>query len=465
MVDTRPLPQDHDLEREILGACMMQPEAESALLSRVDTTDFAIDAHRVIAKALRVMSGNGEPLDPSAVVSRLRERNLLERVGGVSYIVETVGAAPAVAPSRMGRYLHRLRDLAKRRALIAVARDLEAEAYHDDVDATATDVADEAQSKIQRIVGRGSRDTFHHLRDGVRALFTMIEAEAQARKEGKLARPSTGLADLDKVIGGLFRGQLVIVAARPSMGKTALALNMASAVARASTSPRQAVHVISAETTHTRIAGRIVATEARMEAGKVLRGALQKQQWADLTATSQWASDLPFSVDDKSAPTLQQIRASIRRAQAEHRRVDEDGNVTQELGVVFVDYLQLASNPIKGGNREQEVGAIAYGLHSMAKDFDVALVALSQLSRACESRQNKRPQLSDLRESGNIEQAADVILGLYRDEYYNDKSEDAGVAEVLVLKAKEGARGCVKVHFTPEWMRFADLEGDERSDF
>jgi len=460
--EVRPLPQDHDLEREILGSCMMQPEAESALLSRVDVTDFAIDAHRVVAKTLQVMSGNGEPLDPTAVVSRLRERKLLERVGGARYVAEVLGATPAVAPSRMGRYLFRLRDLAKRRALIAVARDLEAEAYQDDVDATATDVADGAQSKIQRIVGRGSKDTFHHLRESVRELFVQIEAEEKARQEDKLARPSTGLVDLDKVIGGLFRGQLVIVAARPSMGKTALALNMASAVSRASTKPRQAVHVISAETTHTRIAGRVVATEARMEAGKVMRGALQRQQWSDLTVTAQWAQGLPISVDDRSAPTLQQIRASIRRAQAEHRRVDESGNVTQELGVVFVDYLQLASNPIKGGNREQEVGAIAYGLHAMAKDFDVALVALSQLNRGVESRQDKRPQLSDLRESGNIEQAADVILGLYREEYYNpDEPLAAGLAEVLVLKAKEGARGAVKVKFTPQWMRFANLAKDE----
>jgi replicative DNA helicase len=451
-------PHDTELEQAVLGAIMLQPEGESELLSKLAVDDFWGDPERTVARVLWDMSANGEPLGPDAVVARLRERDLLQRLGGTRYVADVLGMTPAIAPKRMGRFVQRLHELSKRRRLIVELRSLTAAAYDVSDGGSVSDAIDGAQGRLQAISGRGERDTFHTLKDSARSLFQQLQDEMQAKADGRFVRAGTGLAKLDGLIGGLYRGQLIIVAARPSMGKTALMLNMATAVARASSSPCQGAHVISAETTHTRIAGRVVSGEARVDTGRMFRGAVDDDAWRRLTASTQWAGKLPLTIDDRSAPTLQQIRGSIRRAQIEHRRIDADGNVTQELGAVFVDYLQLASNPNKRGNREQEVGGIAYGLHDMAKDFDVPIVALSQLNRALEGRKDKRPQLSDLRESGNIEQAADVILGLYRGEYYDATPENAGLADVIILKAKEGATGAVRVKFTKQWMQFADLE-------
>lgn len=457
------MPHDVDLERSLLGACMLQAEAEHAILAKVEVEDFCNDQERVVCGLLKDMSAAGEPLAPDAVVARLREKGLLQRVGGTQYVVEVIGLTPAIAPSRMGRFLWRLRELAKRRRLIAECRTLMAEAYDSTSETTVSGLVDDAQGRLQALSMDARTSTCHTLKDSTTRLFQSIQAEIQAKTEGRSVAASTGLTSLDARLGGGMRGgELIIVAGRASMGKTAFALGMATAVSETKTVPRLAAHIISAETVETKLAARIIGTEARMAMSTFMSGEVRPEAWRKLTATSQWASKLPITTDDRSSPTIQQIRASVRWAQVHHRKVDAAGNETQRLGCLVVDYLQLikpASN--RNSTREQDVTTIAYELLGIAKDFDIPVVALSQLSRAVESRSNKRPMMSDLRESGGIEQAASVVLGLYRDDYYNPDSKEKGITEVLVLKNKDGATGQIMVQFAPEWMRFSDLEKDE----
>lgn len=457
----RPLPFDADTERSVLGAIMLQPEGESVLLPRLGKEDFFGDAERTVYSMLLEMSEIGDLLATDSVVARLRSRGLLSRVGGVEYLVEVIGATPAIPPSRMGSFVERLHDLRDRRAIIASCNSLMAEAYETTSEVKASDIAAKAQEQLITISSGDTSNTFHHIKDSVTNLFKDIQAEAAARAAGITTRAPTGIHVLDKMIGGGMRnGGLVILAARSSMGKTAFALTMVPAVLRVSSNPRLGVHVISAETADDRISARLLGADGGIATSNILSGDLGKEQWAKLTTTASWLSKQALSIDDCSSPTLGKIRASINMARSSHMRIGPDGKPSQQLGLVILDYLQLAVNPNKNGTREQEVTSIAYGLLGMAKEFKVPIVALSQLNRGVEGRDNKRPRLNDLRESGGIENAADTVIALYRDDYYNPKGQDVGITEIHVLKQKDGPTGMVKAAFRKDTMKFYDLEED-----
>jgi len=457
MSDVQRADRDVELEARVLGTCCFRPGAATEILPRLTEEHFWYGPHRSILAVMLELQGEGTPLDdPRVLADRLRQKGQLDRVGGIAYLARLMESMPAVAPMFLFKSVDRLEQLSRLRKLVDLCREVEATA-NAPID-NVTEFIDGVEQKIYGIAGRRDGDSFHTLKDSLKELLTEVYKEIEAKEAKKTTRASTGLVEVDRLVGGLQNGQFIIIAARPSMGKTAFMLNMASYVASQPMVPRLAAHVITAETRHTRIAARILGQEARFETSKLWQGGVTLDDFKKLQGALPGLSALPVSMDDRSAPTLAQIRASIRRAEAAHRKVDENGKVIQKLGAVFFDYLQLARHPTKGGNREQEVGAIAYGLLQIAKDFDIPVVALSQLNRAVENRQNHRPTLSDLRESGNIENAADAILALYRDEYYDDKSDDRGLAEVIVLKSKDTATGTVKVKFTKQWMRFDNLE-------
>lgn len=448
-----PPPCALDSEGILLAAAMERQEAADMLVASLGAVDFYSGPNRCVYEAIAAIQGAGAIPDVIAVKGYLERTGKLEMVDPV-YLERAFTLQPYCRDLR--QHVALVRSSAKLRRLISTCQEIAAEAY------TATDAdafVDRAEQEIYEIAAdKQGKDHIHTLKESIQSLFRDLQKDQEARKAGKSAQPTTGLAELDALIGGLHRGSLMIIGARPSMGKTAFMLTLARAVASADSEPRLASHVISLETRHTRLAMRLVCSDARFDASRIMRGDVGDDDWGTLTAAASRAARLPLTIDDRPGLNLAQVRASIRRAQAMHRKTDADGNVLQQLGAVFVDYLQLAKAAQRNGNREQEVGALAYGLLEMAKEFDVPIVALSQLSRAVESRQDKRPTISDLRESGNIEQAADVILGLYRDEYYNTKSDAKGVAEVIVLKSKDTATGAIRVAFNGPWMRFDDLE-------
>jgi replicative DNA helicase len=418
---------------------------------------FYAEPARWVYAAIADLHSSGRRPDTPLVKQWLESKKKLQMVD-THWLNQHILMTPWV--SDVKQHIAAIKGTARLRALIAECQQIAAEAYEHST--KPEQFIQDAESRLYSVCQASStKETIHRLGDSIKELFEQVKAELVARQSGTTTRLLTGLTGLDKLIGGILPGQLVIVAGRPSMGKTAFALNIGASIASQSLDPKRGVHIISAETRHTIIAARILGQEGRIETSKILSASLNNLEYTTLTKTSKELTPLPITTDDRSSPTLAQVRSSIRRAASDMRKVDESGRVVQKLGAVVVDYLQLCKNPNRSGNREQEVGGIAYGLLEIAKDFDVPVIALAQLSRECEKRTDKRPQMSDLRESGNIEQAADLILGLYRDEHYNPTNENKGIAEVLVEKNKNGATGIVKVHFEPTWMRFSNLEYGE----
>lgn len=457
---TEPLvpPSAQESEGSVLAACLTQSGAVDICVGEGLTPDhFYGNPDRWVYTAIVELHSSGCRPDTPLVKQWLTANGKIASVNP-HWLNEHIMNTPWVRDIR--QHIRAIKGTSRLRNLISVVQQVAAEAYGHSQDPDK--FIQLADSRLyEACQTESTRECLHKISDSIREFFEQVRTELLASKEGRTTRVMTGLTQLDKLVGGLLPG-LVVVAGRPSMGKTAFALNISAFIASQKLTPRLGVHVISAETRHTILAARLLGQEGFIDTSKMLSSNLQAEEFTRLTQTSKEVGVLPITSDDRSSPTLAQVRSSIRRASTELRRTDTNGNVTQKLGAVVLDYLQLCKNPNKAGNREQEVGAVAYGLLELAKDFDVPIIALAQLSRRCEERADKRPQLSDLRESGNIEQAADMVLGLYRDEHYDQATQDKGVAEVLILKNKNGPTGVVKVRFSPQWMRFDNLEyGDE----
>lgn len=450
--------RDPELEARVLATIVFSAKYADALVPLLTTGSFWLRQHQTLFDIVELLHREQKQFDDFKVITdRLRAEGKLKEVGGAEYLIKLSTQTVNVPSTQLVSSAQRLNALARIRRLVELTRDLEAKCNVPIPDPSGLiDAFEQESAKVtnQNNVG----DTFHTLKESSRSVWEQLKQSIEAKKNGTLSRPVTGLTELDNLIGGLQNGQFFVVAARPSMGKTALMLNIAANVAGGELTPRVGVHVISAETRHTKIAGRMLGTAAKVSVSRIWQPALLSDDFGKLLkAMNDVMYKLPITIDDKAAPTLAHVRASIRRAQAYHRKVDKDGKVTQRLGCVVLDYLQLMKHAGRSnGTREQEVGAIADGLLQAAKDFDVPLIALSQLSRAVENRDDKRPRMSDIRESGNIEQAADVVMAIYRDDYYDKKSNDSGLAEIIVLKSKDTATGTVKVRFQKEWMLFSD---------
>jgi replicative DNA helicase len=467
-------PSDLDAEAAVLSAILLAPEAFDQVQEFLRHEHFYSDANRRIFESMVELNANGRPVDIVSVAGFLRDRNRLQQVGGTPYLSQLSDATPAVA--HVESHAKTIREKWRLRQLIGTCQRFAAEGYGDCGDVQGfIDQAEQAVFDIGRIPETSS---IVPVKDAIHGAFQIL-AEA-ARRGGRVTGIETGYTELDKRCAGLHNGDLYIVAGRPGMGKTAFVLNMAvnvakpqrvqvaadgAAIAEAPVEePGYAVAFFSLEMPREQLASRILACEARVDVSRLRSGDLRRDDWNKLTEAAARLGRLPLWLDDTPALTLLDLRAKIRRLQADIKHAERDGlPVAKGLGLVAVDYLQLMQGRRDAGSREQEISELSRGLKQLAKEMSVPVLALSQLNRSVETRgtKDKRPQLSDLRESGAIEQDADTIFFIYRDEYYFPDTPDKGVAELIIAKQRNGPTGKVMTKFTAEYTRFDNLASDE----
>ncbi len=436
----------HNLEAEasVLGSALVDNDAIDRVEGLITPDVFYKEAHRKIWRAMEALRGRGEPVDLVTLAEELKKNGELDEVGGITYLVGLSEATPTAAYAE--HYARIVAEKAVLRRLIAAAGEAMRLAY--DEAGSVEEVIDQAGRLILDVATHGPRHEFQEMRDLVTKAHERI---AQLREEGSRSDLiSSGFADLDRLIGGLGPGSLSIIAARPSMGKTAFALTIAQNVALRDRVP---VAIFSLEMPAIDLVLRLLSSEARVDMNRIRQAQLSDRDYDRLVKAAGRIYDAPIFIDDTPGLTLMELRSRARRLAAH-----------QNVQMIVVDYMQLMSggqSTRNGENRQQEIAAISRGLKSLARELEVPVVALSQLSRAVENRPNKKPMLSDLRESGSIEQDADLVIFIYRDDYYNEHSEKAGIAEIIVGKQRNGPIGTVELQFHAAHVRFNDLARGE----
>ena len=427
-------PHNLDAEESLLGALLLSREAVGAAAEQgVHAGDFYKPAHQHIYEAIRVLSAAGEPVDPVTVADELRRLGLLDEIGGFSTLLELQNATPAI--SNAPRYASIVQDTAMLRRLIGVASDIAEMAYNGPEDVRKT--LDQAETKVFEVAEQRVTDSTAQISDVLSGVMEDLEA-IYSRGEAVTGH-STGFADVDDLLTGFHPSQLIVLGARPSMGKTALALGFAANVASISQLP---VMFFSLEMGHKELAQRILASEARVDSQKLRTGRLDQADWSKI-GKALGRLEIPLFIDENPNITVMEIRAKARRIKSRHGG----------LGLIVVDYLQLMSGD-STESRQLEISEISRGLKILARELEVPVLALSQLSRNLESRADKRPILADLRESGAIEQDADIVMFVYRDEVYNPESPDRGSAELIVSKHRAGPIGTRRLVFLGPYTRF-----------
>ena len=444
---TRVPPHNLNAEESLLGAMLLSRDAvNTAAETGIGVEHFYKPAHQHVFDAMRSLLTIGEPIDPVTVADELRRVGLLDEIGGLDFLLQLQNSTPVIG--NVGRYAKIVLDTASLRRLIGVASEIAEIAYTEPDDVTKA--LDEVESRVFAVAEQRVVDSTKPLRE----LLEEASDELEKRFESKvqLTGVPTGFADLDAKILGLQKSSLVIVGARPAMGKTAFALNVATNVAQKSGLP---VLIFSLEMSHSELTMRILSSEAGVESSKLRTGNLSVSEWTLINnAIGRLDQQLIF-LDDNPRVTVMEIRAKARRLKARYGGI----------GLIVIDYLQLMSGS-GAENRQLEVSEISRNLKILAREMEVPVMALSQLSRQLETRQDKRPQLSDLRESGSLEQDADIVLFLHRPEMFrNDKGEAAenaekGIAEVILSKHRAGPTGTVKLVFLAETTRFANASRD-----
>src|SRR5215218_804613 len=432
-------PQNLDAEESVLGAMMLAPGAVGAVSEIVDAGDFYRESHANVSRAALALYAKGEPVDAITVVDELDERGELEAAGGRTRVHELAALVPATANA--GHYARIVRETATLRGLIRVGSEIAQLGW--ERPGETDDLVDRAEQLLFDLSQSRVSGEFAHIEELLKESFERITALYEAGAE--LTGTPSGFRDIDRLTSGFQPGNLIIIAARPSMGKSALALCMAANVALKHEIP---VALFTLEMSKAEVTQRLMCSEAKVESQRLRTGKLAADDWPRLTAACDKLAKSPIYVDDTGSITMMEIRSKARRLKQKH----------PELGLIIVDYLQLMTSGTNAENRVQEVSQISRSLKVLARDLEVPIIALSQLSRAVEQRHDKRPILSDLRESGSIEQDADLVMFVYRDEYYNpEETDSAGVAELLLAKHRNGATGTEKLAFQKRYARFADL--------
>jgi replicative DNA helicase len=436
-------PQNVEAEQSILGSILLENSAINSALEILKKDDFYSEAHRKIFTAIVELSEKNEPVDLITLSSYLRDKSLLDAVGGTSYLASLVDNVPSAA--NVANYAKIVKEKAILRGLIGSATDIINSCYEtgSDVD----EVLDKAEHSIFEISENKVRPSFYPIRDIVKDSFRSIE-DLYARKE-MITGVATGFEKLDDLTSGLQNSDLIIIAGRPSMGKTAFALNIAQFAALETQTP---VAIFSLEMSKEQLTFRLLASEAKVDSQRLRKGFLGETDWPKLTTAAGRLSEAPIFIDDTAAISVLEMKAKSRRLKAD-----------QGLGLIVVDYIQLMRGGSYRESREQEISEISRSLKALAKELKLPVIALSQLNRKVEDRTNRRPQMADLRESGAIEQDADVIAFIYRDEVYN-KSEDnpeKGVAEIIVAKQRNGPTDTVRLAFLEKFTTFENLARPE----
>jgi len=430
-------PQNIEAEQSILGGILIENDALNTVVEFLEDGDFYREAHQKIFNSMLALSERSEPLDLITLTNALKKKKELEEIGGASYLASLVESVPTAA--NIAYYAKIVKEKSILRKLISTATEIVTQSYQEGKD--LEDFLDEAEQAIFRISEHRVKPAFYPIKEIVKESFKVIE-RLYEKKELITGVPS-GFKDLDRKTTGFQNADLIIVAGRPSMGKTALCLNIAQ---HASINAKIPTAVFSLEMSKEQLAIRMLCSEARVDSGRLRSGFLSESDWPKLTMAAGALSDAPIFIDDTPAISVLELRAKARRLKAD-----------RGLGLVIVDYLQLMRGRSGMERREQEISEISRSLKALAKELDIPVLAISQLSRKAEDRPGRRPQLSDLRESGAIEQDADVIIFIYRDEVYNSDSDHKGTAEIVIGKQRNGPTGKVELSFISEVTTFKDL--------
>jgi replicative DNA helicase len=431
-------PQNLDAEESVLGAMMLSPGAIGAVTEKLDAGDFYRESHAKIYRAALGLFASGEPVDAITVADELEERGDLEAAGGRLRIHELARLVPTTANA--AHYARIVREMAVLRGLIHAGGEVARLGWERPGD--AADLLDRAEGIIFDLSQEQVSSEFTHIEELLKESFERITQLYEAGEE--ITGVPSGYRDLDRLTSGFQPGNLIIVAARPSMGKSALALCMA---ANLSVRRQIPVALFTLEMSKAEVTQRLMCSEAKVESQRLRSGKLATDDWPRLTAACDKLAKAPIYVDDTGSMTIMGIRAKARRLKSKE----------PTLGLIVVDYLQLMSSDSNYENRVQEVSQISRQLKILARELDLPIIAMSQLSRAVEQRHDKRPILSDLRESGSLEQDSDLVMFIYRDEYYNDESPDQGLAELHLAKHRNGPTGSIKLSFLQRYAKFADL--------
>ncbi|MGI8426770.1 MAG: replicative DNA helicase [Actinomycetota bacterium] len=437
-------PHNLEAEESVLGACLLSREAVAGVLEIVNPDHFYKPAHTEIYLAMLELYGRGDPIDAVTLAEELRRRGTLENTGGKPYIFTLVQTVPTAGSAV--HYARIVEENALLRRLIEAAHEISDLAFSvpEDVEGTV----DFAEDLVYKVSQRRDAQDFTAIRDLLTENMELVEKLYE--KGSTITGLPTGFTELDAITAGLQPSNLVIVAARPAMGKSALAVSVAQHVA---VEMHQPVVIFSLEMSKMELVQRLMCAEARVDSNRLRRGALQEADWPKLSHALGRLAEAPIYIDDSANLTIMEIRAKCRRLKAK-----------QGLGLVIVDYLQLMLPPPgrRSDNRVQEVTEISRSLKILAKELDLPVIAVSQLSRNVEHRTDKRPLLADLRESGSIEQDADIVMFIYRDEVYNPDSPQKGIAEIQVAKHRNGPIGKVELAFLDHYTKFANLARDIR---
>jgi len=432
-------PQNIEAEQAVLGAVFLEPSALTLASEILIPEDFYRASHQKIFNVMLELNDQGKAVDLVTVTEELAAAKLIEDIGGVSYLSDLSGSVPTAA--NIEYYARIVEEKSLLRRLIRTATNIASDGYsrEDEVEALLS----EAEKSIMEVAQRKNAGAFHNIKDVLVRTYDNIEE--MHNRVGDITGISTGFAELDRMTAGFQRNDLIIVGARPSVGKTAFALNIAANVA---TKTGENVAIFSLEMGAEQLVMRMLCSEGNIDAQRLRTGSLTDDDWGKLTMAMGSLSNSGIFIDDTPGVRISDIRSKCRRLQQEHG-----------LGMILIDYLQLILGSGRSGeNRQQEVSEISRSLKQLARELKVPVIALSQLSRGVEQRQDKRPMMSDIRESGSIEQDADIVAFLYRDDYYDKESENKNIIEIIIAKQRNGPTGTVALAFVKEYNKFVNLE-------
>lgn len=429
-------PHNEDAERSVLGAAMTSNDAMLTMTETLKAEDFYSRVNKEIFEAITSLYKKGHPVDSITVSEELNRRSSLEMVGGRGYVAELCNEAVSVANA--GEYARIISEKAVLRRLIDVSLDLTEKGFEDKLEVDR--ILDFAEQKVLEIGQTRQMRDFVPIEDILAA--NVEKMSMLAENGGEITGLTTGFIDMDKLLNGLQKSDMIIIAARPSMGKTALALNIAQ---NAAIKGNASVLVFSLEMAKEQLGERIIASESKTDMTRIKSGTLEPRDWDRIAIAIDTISGTNIAIDDTPGISIMEMKNKCRRVKAE-----------KGLDLVLIDYLQLMESPAHSESRQQEISAISRSVKALAREMDCPVIVLSQLSRAVEGRSDKRPMMSDLRESGSIEQDADIVMLLYRDDYYNPDTENPNTCEVIVAKHRNGATGTIELTWQPQFTRFTN---------
>jgi len=431
-------PHDIEAEQAILGCMLTDKDSVVDAIEVLKAEDFYREDNKAIYEAILSLYSKSEPIDIITVKAELVESGKFERVGGLEYLASLPDRVPTTA--NVEKYIKIVEEKSTLRSLINTSNELVALGY--DETESVDNLMDMAEKKVFDLAAKKNTKGYSPIKEVLIKSYAKLEELYNSK--GKLSGISTGFLDLDMKTSGLHNSDLLIIAARPAMGKSAFAINIATNVATKSNIP---VAIFNLEMSKEQVGNRILSSEAMVDSNKLRSGQLEDDDWTKIATTLGTLSEAPIYIDDTPGISIMEIRAKCRKLKLE-----------KNIGLVVIDYLQLIQASGKNGSREQEISEISRSLKVLAKELDIPVIALSQLSRSVEKRDDKRPMLADLRESGSIEQDADIVMFLYREDYYKEDTEKRNIAEVILAKHRGGSTGTVDLAWFPSYTKFGNLD-------